>query len=1186
MEKELQRLRENHCKIQALLSASNEAHIADQNSALNSWMWQLRDAIDEADDLLDEFEYLKLKERATEQNMEETKKRSAATSFLFERARKLRKLGGRALKIDCNLKRLVEAVQKLDKVSAEVSAFFPILIETKQVQQAKEQQLCDDRASGSYPGFVFIGRGKEKEFVMRWLKEPSIEDLTGTSSNKNISLLSIVGHGGMGKTTLLHHVFQDVKDEFDLKMWFCVSNTLDFDAKKVIADMLEHVKKTRPRLESLAVLQENLKSEVQCKKFLLVLDDIWEDEEERDKRKWENVLSPLAYGKLGSKILVTTRMDSAASMIAKVIRMKKETFRLGGLEEDECLQLLNTHAFADENNGDDHQQLRCIARNMVKKLLGSPLIAKVIGAVLNSSLNVEHWKRILKSDIGSAEPEEVHNNIMPILRLSYKYLEKHLQICFVFCGLFPQDHCFDKNDLVRMWIALGFIQPSFNSGEIMEDVGRRYIDILVKKSFFENTRTFDNNSCKMHDLLHELAQSVSAQEYFHFVENIKLPFHIPKTTRHLSIQTTNLQIMRKIRELKNLRSMFFWFDREDQDFIDVLTEIFKESTSIRLVFIRSPSLRVIPEAIENLMHLRYLNISRSYVTQLPRSLSSLYHLQFIIYQIYSVIPSNDLLPRDINKLSNLRYMEMPRNVFSWIHGFGKLNSLQKLDAFYVKNEDGYRIGELEHMNDLRLLNIKFLGSVKDAKEACSAKLCEKRNLLELSLDWGDTELVSQTPSNIVDCSFHEQVFANLQPQNNLKKLCIHAYMGARSATWMDNANLISNLNFIHLDKCLEWETLPPFGQLPFLKCLFLWNMPKAKRLNHQFQGKAKHCVFPSLQLLHIRKLDALEDLFDTAGAAEDDGFFPCFTQLYLIDCPNLHQFPFFPPKLKTLTINNIGWKALNRRCPCLASLPLADEIVRLEALRNLTIQNCPALISLSLNGLQEAKFIENLRLILGNLSITDPSLLLMEPLRSITSLERLTIEDNDEVVAFPFEVEQWFLQVSSSLCKLFLRRLKSLKSLPSSLKSLSSLKTLHVYMAPLLELLLNIPTSLEYLVLQELESLQCLPYSLSAISSLKQLRLVGIPLLKSLPDLPDSLLELYLHDLAQLDCQPSSLATLSSLQKLYIIKVPKLRELPNLPHSLVYLTIHDCQQELMERYEELSGSDWHKIALIPYVYIS
>ncbi|XP_020600355.1 putative disease resistance protein RGA3, partial [Phalaenopsis equestris] len=282
---------------------------------------------------------------------------------------------------------------------------------------------------------------------MQWLRKPANEDPT---LYKNISLLSIVGHGGMGKTTLLQHIYEDLKEEFELKMWVCVSN--DFDAKKVIADMLECLNKERPRLESLAVIQESLKAVVQSKKFMLVLDDIWEE----DMSKWENVLSPLTRGSFGSKILITTRMDAVASTIAKVIKTKMEILRIKDLEEDACLKLLNSHAFAGVENLGAHKKLTDIASSIVKKLSGSPLAAKVIGGVLNSNLNQSFWMKILESNVLNIEPEPGRNNILPILNLSFKFLPQPLQNCFAFCGVFPQDHEFDKDDLVRMWIALGW----------------------------------------------------------------------------------------------------------------------------------------------------------------------------------------------------------------------------------------------------------------------------------------------------------------------------------------------------------------------------------------------------------------------------------------------------------------------------------------------------------------------------------------------------------------------------------------------------------------------------------------------------------------------------------------------------------------------------------------------------------
>ncbi|KAL0920745.1 hypothetical protein M5K25_009909 [Dendrobium thyrsiflorum] len=431
MKEALERLQKLHPMIQSVIFACNKAQIIDQNPALNRWLWQLRDAIDEADDVLDDFEYMKHEEQLTKNN-EETEKRKASSSVtgLVESACKIFKVGDHAIKMHPKLKRLKEAVQKLDKVSAEVSTFLHLLESTKQEQQVQQGEFYKARETGSLPTNDLIGRGKDKEFVMQWLRKPSNEH-RGTDLYRNISLLSIVGHGGMGKTTLLQHIYEEdeMTEEFDLKMWVCVSN--NFDVKKVIADMLESLKKEKPNLDSLDALQKSLKSDIKLKKFLLVLDDIWDE----DKSKWENVLAPLSCGSLGSKILVTTRMDSAALIIAKVIKKKKETLTLQGLEEDECLQLLNSHAFADVENLDDHRKLKLITEEIAKKLSGVPLAAKVMGGILNSDLDETRWRKVLDFDTGI-----IKDDIMPVLRLSYVYLPQPLQNCFTFSCIFPQDH--------------------------------------------------------------------------------------------------------------------------------------------------------------------------------------------------------------------------------------------------------------------------------------------------------------------------------------------------------------------------------------------------------------------------------------------------------------------------------------------------------------------------------------------------------------------------------------------------------------------------------------------------------------------------------------------------------------------------------------------------------------------------
>ncbi|KAL0922748.1 hypothetical protein M5K25_006762 [Dendrobium thyrsiflorum] len=254
-----------------------------------------------------------------------------------------------------------------------------------------------------------------------------------------------------------------------------------------------------------------------------------------------------------------------------------------------------------------------------------------------------------------------------------------------------------------------------------------------------------------------------------------------------------------------------------------------------------------------------------------------------------------------------------------------------------------------------------------------------------------------------------------------------------------------------------------FWQLPFLKYLKLSYMPKVKWLESKFNGNDKSHAFPLLEELYICGLKALENWFEAGVTAGDGCLFPCLIELVLKNWPKLKELSSFPSKLKKLKIYNIGLTTLNFcsnsnpipletlevcSCPNITSLPLAVGIARLAALRYLTIVYCPNLISLG--TYREVENTNNCHLILSDLRLSDPSVLLMEPLRSIASLKKLIIRNNDELVSFPNEAEQWFLTVRSSLCELEFRWLKSLQSLPSSLESLSSLQKLSIHVVPML----------------------------------------------------------------------------------------------------------------------------------------
>ncbi|PKU72564.1 Putative disease resistance RPP13-like protein 1 [Dendrobium catenatum] len=226
---------------------------------------------------------------------------------------------------------------------------------------------------------------------------------------------------------------------------------------------------------------------------------------------------------------------------------------------------------------------------------------------------------------------------------------------------------------------------------------------------------------------------------------------------------------------------------------------------------------------------------------------------------------------------------MSENYVSSICGIGKLKSLQELHMFDLRDVSGYRIGELENMNELCKLGINRLENIKDAEEASSAKLCAKGRLTDLTLCWSNTDLRST--------DLDENILDNLHPPKYLRNLSIKRCMGARSAIWMNNVNPIFNLEKIYLTDCLECETLPPFGQLPFLKSMTLSNMPKVKWIESKFNGNDKYHAFPLLEVLRIKKLEALEDLFEAGVAAEDGCLLPCFIELELFDCPKLKELP-------------------------------------------------------------------------------------------------------------------------------------------------------------------------------------------------------------------------------------------------------------------------------------------------------
>ncbi|KAG4177585.1 hypothetical protein ERO13_A11G316500v2 [Gossypium hirsutum] len=1017
--------------IKAVLLDAEEKSVT--NNLVKVWLEELKDVLYDADDLLDDFST-----EALQNDLMGGNKLMKEVRLFFSSSNQF----AYGLKMGLKIKAIKA---RLASIGSEANT-FGFMVRDRPVETSfmtKKRQKTH-----SFKDKI-IGREDDKAALLKLVLE--------FESEENVYIIPIVGFGGLGKTALAQFVYNDkmVYDYFELRMWVCVSDV--FDVKIIVENIIKSITGQAPdqNLE-MDQLQKQLRDKIGGKKYLLVLDDIWNEERE----EWVSLKELLVGGAKGSRIIITTRSFKVAKITSKC-----QPHVLKGLSDDDAWSLFKEIAFEQRHADSTNSAFVEIGKQILERCSGVPLVIRTIACTLSYKETEKEWSSFEDNELVRISQND--GKILPTLKLSYDHLPSHLKHCFAYCRLYPKDHEIHVQTLVQFWIAQGFvkqlnpIQSLEDTGSFFQEVGERYPG--------EGLR------CKMHDLMHDLAELVAGSE-ISIVDSNNIASKDGEKCRHISIDPSLIHLFKG----KKLRTLLLFRNVRTKNLADEIWDlIIANCRCLRVLKLDYFKLEKIPRSIYKLKHLRYLDLSHnSRLRILPKSICKIQNLQVLKLDWCLRVEE---LPKKMEKLVNLTHFGC-KSCYELTHmpcGIGKLSSLETLSMFVVDKDGshgGADLSELRGLNNLRgELEITNLGFVKNAKEKFkAANLKEKQYLRSLVLEW-NVDIDDEDDDD-------EKSLEDLQPHPNLKELCIGGWRGdAKFPSWL---SLLTDLVHIKIWGPSNFKHLPAFSQFPCLQQLEIHGCTELEYMDDNSpkgsQGEPGS-FFPSLKYLCLENCPNMKSWWrkrSTDDSNEDDTTvmaFPCLSSLKIENCL-LTSMPLYPSLDDKLELVNTSSRPLkqtmkmnmNAKTPSssTSSLPLSK-------LKSFHVDNNEGLDTHTLD----------------------------ECLQHLTSLKRLEIWNCKEV-----DLEGMHWESLKNLSHLMINNIPQLVSLPLGLQHLVQLKTLKILNCSGLRSLFPVLEHLTFL--EDFEVRDCKELELSAAdfrifqdhTSLRYLSLVMIPKCRHLPD--------------------------------------------------------------------------------------
>lgn len=817
-------------RLRAFLRVADEKQ--EVNPQLKEWVNQVRNLAYDAEDVMDEFK-LRFAGRPTEGCFVRIKNLKAR-----------RRLASEMRSIESRVKRISEGQQRYQGIYGAASE-------------------RDSRSWYASPGDALlleetevVGVEKPKKQLIEWL------------SSSEMKVISVVGTGGLGKTTVVKKVFEDatVKARFTAHLWVTVSNSCKLEEllKTMIRKLVTEVKQPPPEgLDAMDAdeMKEFVYRFLLHKAYVVVVDDIWRLED------WEAIRYAFPRSTACGFIIITTRFHSIGH--AATIESNGHVYFLDPLSQQDSKALLCRKAFV---GGSCPSYLEGMADFLLNKCQGLPLAIVVIGSLLATKRNdVEEWNKLCRC-LGEELEGNHLSRITKLLSLSYHDLPYYLKSCFLYMSVFAEDQIVYARGLIRLWIAEGFVHPKM--GKTMEEVAEEYMKELIDRSLIQVEPLLYQKAfrVRVHDLLHTMLVSKSKEQSFVTIANsgdTQWPNKIRRLVVHGSRLSSTLS-WPDVGGCRHLRSLLL-FDFMDPPSNLSLSDLLRTTRLLKVLELRGSVLETIPDEVFRLYHLKLLSLKGTKVKTISRLIGKLENLETLNLKNTRVTE----LPVEILRLRRLRHLlvyhyriERGFRYFNNVHSFkapyriGCLSFLQSLvDIDATPADDTTIVREIGRLQQLKELGIMKLRE-EDGKDLCISltKLMSLETLYIASRD--EDEIL-----DLLDAVSPAPPIRSLELRGRLLKV----------PQWITSLQGLTRL-------ILKWsriddDPLESFQYLPNLMYL---------ELCHAYQGSSlcfKAPGFQRLKKLMIIKLNALERL------RVDEGSMPILQELCVWGCKAMDEVP-------------------------------------------------------------------------------------------------------------------------------------------------------------------------------------------------------------------------------------------------------------------------------------------------------